>query len=738
LTDEVPHRSRSTDQPTEPADADWLAAAERIELGARMGRYQLRSVVGAGGMGVVFEALDPELERPVAVKVLRASGEAETAALRREGQIMARLAHPNVIRIYDVGVENGHAFVAMEFVGGGTLADWLARAPRTPAEIIASFVQAGRGLAAAHDARLVHRDFKPANVLVGADDRVLVTDFGIARPAGLAGADAGHPTRRSLALTETRTHGVVGTPAYMAPEQLLGGAVDARADQFSFCVALWRALFGAPPFPGDTLGALADAVMSASPEPPHADAAARVTPAVRRALERGLRPEPAARFGSMHELLAELERAPARALSSIAVMPFDDLGTARDQAHLCESIAEEILTSLARVDGLRVAARGSSFALRSSTTDPRVVGDELGVDMVLVGTVRMAGGRLRVAVQVVDTADGTQRWAGQFDGAIADVLEFQAEIAIGVAAAMRGIMSVADRRPGNAPKVSLAPTREQEVHFTTTADGLRIAYSAIGFGPLIVRVLGHFTHLEKEWEWPELRRFWESLTERNTVVRYDGRGIGLSGRFAGEFTEKTRQLDLDAVLDAIGAKQAALLGISEGGWTAAAYAVEHPARVSHLILYGAYCRGAQARPGYDREEDRALITLIRKGWGRDTPAFRQVITSQFFRSDADPALLAHFNELQRVSADGDTAARYHEACHRRGDGRDLFRQVEAPTLILHYRDDLAVSADEGTLLASIIPGAQLVLLPSGMHYFPTDADLALKAASAIARFLQTQ
>ncbi len=159
LTDEVPHRSRSTDQPTEPADADWLAAAERIELGARMGRYQLRSVVGAGGMGVVFEALDPELERPVAVKVLRASGEAETAALRREGQIMARLAHPNVIRIYDVGVENGHAFVAMEFVGGGTLADWLARAPRTPAEIIASFVQAGRGLAAAHDARLVHRAF---------------------------------------------------------------------------------------------------------------------------------------------------------------------------------------------------------------------------------------------------------------------------------------------------------------------------------------------------------------------------------------------------------------------------------------------------------------------------------------------------------------------------------------------------------------------------------------------------
>jgi pimeloyl-ACP methyl ester carboxylesterase len=143
----------------------------------------------------------------------------------------------------------------------------------------------------------------------------------------------------------------------------------------------------------------------------------------------------------------------------------------------------------------------------------------------------------------------------------------------------------------------------------------------------------------------------EQLAERHTVVRYDGRGIGLSGPYTGEFTEETRQRDLDAVLTAIGAEKAVLLGISEGGWTAATYAVEHPGRVSHLILYGGYCRGAQARPGYDPEEDRALMTLIRKGWGRNTPAFRQVVTSQYFRSDADPALIAHFNELQRLSAD---------------------------------------------------------------------------------------
>lgn len=277
---------------------------------------------------------------------------------------------------------------------------------------------------------------------------------------------------------------------------------------------------------------------------------------------------------------------------------------------------------------------------------------------------------------------------------------------------------------------------EQEIRFCTAADGVRLAYSLIGRGAIIVRVLGHFTHLEAEWEWPDLRLFWERLADEYTVVRYDGRGMGLSDPYAGDFTEETRQLDLDAVLDAVRADTATLLGISEGGWTAATYAIEHTQRITRLILYGSYCRGAQARPGYDREEDQALVTLIRKGWGRDTPRFRQVFTSQFFRSDADPSLIAHFNELQRLSADPETAARYYASLHKRGDGRDLFRRIRTPTLVIHGRDDLAVSADEGRLLASTVPGAQLVLLPSGTHYFPTDRESITRAAGAISRFLR--
>jgi pimeloyl-ACP methyl ester carboxylesterase/DNA-binding winged helix-turn-helix (wHTH) protein len=277
---------------------------------------------------------------------------------------------------------------------------------------------------------------------------------------------------------------------------------------------------------------------------------------------------------------------------------------------------------------------------------------------------------------------------------------------------------------------------EQEIRFCRTSDGISLAYSVVGNGPCIVRVLGHFTHLEAEWQWPDLRRFWVHLAETHMVVRYDGRGTGLSDRYPGEFTEETRQRDLDAVLTAVGAEKAVLLGISEGGWTAAAYALEHPERVTHLVLFRAYCRGAQARPGYDAEEDQALLTLMRKGWGRDTPAFRQIFTSRFFRPDADAKLIAHFNELQRLSADPDTAARYHESCHRRGDGRDLFRRLTIPVLIVHGSEDLAVSAEEGRLLASIIPGSQLVLLPSGTHYFPTDTVVVTKAARAIARFLR--
>jgi pimeloyl-ACP methyl ester carboxylesterase len=273
-----------------------------------------------------------------------------------------------------------------------------------------------------------------------------------------------------------------------------------------------------------------------------------------------------------------------------------------------------------------------------------------------------------------------------------------------------------------------------EIRYCQTADGVSIAYSVHGSGPVIVRVLGWFTHLEMEWEWPALRLIWERLGGTHTVVRYDGRGIGLSRPWTEEFTEETRQLDLDAVIRAVGAEKVVLYGISEGGWTAAHFASHHPEQVSHLVIYGSYSRGAKFRPDYDPEEIEALETLMRKGWGRDTPQYRQIFTTAYFGEDADPGLVAHFNHLQRAAADGDTASRYQHSLHQRNDGREVFEKIRVPTLVVHCRDDQIVAFEEGRLIASIVPGAQFLPLPTGTHYFPVDDDVTLRMVAAIDRF----
>src|SRR5215470_6274154 len=207
-----------------------------LERGTRFGRYEVLRHAGAGGMGDVYAAYDPELERNVALKLLRpGTAGARAAELKREAQALARLAHANVVAVHDVGTSDGQVYVAMELVEGPTLRAWLAEKPRTAVEILAVFDAAGQGLSAAHGAGLVHRDFKPENVLLGADGRARVTDFGLAVAAGAAGE-------------------LAGSVPYMAPEQLQGEAVDARADQFAFAVALYEALYGERPFAGSTGG----------------------------------------------------------------------------------------------------------------------------------------------------------------------------------------------------------------------------------------------------------------------------------------------------------------------------------------------------------------------------------------------------------------------------------------------------------------------------------------------------
>lgn len=297
---------------------------ELLTPGSAIGRYRTLECVGIGGMGVVYSAYDPQLDRRVALKLLLGGGENQDhqrARLLREAQSMAKLSHPNVITVHDVGVWHGQVFVAMEFVEGGTLKSWMREERRSWPEVRSVMLAAGRGLVAAHEAGLVHRDFKPDNVLIGRDGRVRVTDFGLARWEDGAGSTGqkqssaredptsspwDEDSRLSAEVSLTRTGALVGTPAYMAPELFRHRVADAASDQYAFCVALYEALCGARPYRGETLAELATNVVSG--EPITFPGSVALPRHVRGALLRGLARKRRDRFASMRALLAALER----------------------------------------------------------------------------------------------------------------------------------------------------------------------------------------------------------------------------------------------------------------------------------------------------------------------------------------------------------------------------------------------------------------------------------------------
>ncbi|MCA1828226.1 MAG: serine/threonine protein kinase [Myxococcales bacterium] len=311
----------------EVAAAEGGPSAEWSHLapGAPIGRYRVREALGAGAMGAVFAADDPQLGRSVALKLLRA-GAGRAAELRprllREAQVLARLSHPNVVVVHDVGFYGDELFVALELVSGGTLAEWLREQKRNLREIIGVFRQAGEGLAAAHAAGLVHRDFKPDNVLIGVDGRARVTDFGLARDLGETGAPVEEDAPADLPLRLTVTGALIGTPAYMAPEQFDGKRADARSDQFAFCVALYEAVYGERPFTATDLHALRDELRAGvfrSPPP------GRNVPSwLRRILRRGLSVRPDHRFADMRALLLAIDAgspfSPRRVTAAAAVL----------------------------------------------------------------------------------------------------------------------------------------------------------------------------------------------------------------------------------------------------------------------------------------------------------------------------------------------------------------------------------------------------------------------------------
>jgi TolB-like protein/Tfp pilus assembly protein PilF/predicted Ser/Thr protein kinase len=409
-----------------------------VEFGTQLGSYRIESQLGEGGMGTVYRALDTKFGRPVAIKFL--SGDlADVAARRRfqrEAQMASSLNHPHILTVHDAGEFEGRQYLVTEFVDGGTLKDWAKAEKRTWRHTVELLTDVADGLAAAHAAGMTHRDIKPANILVAKNGYAKLADFGLAKLTDTTPEDV----TRTLAVEPTRPGMIVGTIAYMSPEQASGGPIDARSDIFSFGVVLYELLAGRRPFAGATDLLVLQTIIHGAAPPLAED----VPTALRAVVEKALENDPADRYQSMRELVIDLRRllrqkveAPAERVASIAVLAFTDMSAAKDQDWFCDGIAEEILNALTPLKGLRVAARTSAFSFKGKNDDLRSIGEKLNVTTVLEGSVRRAGDRVRITAQLSDVQNGFQLWSERYDRELRDIFDVQDEIAKAIAERLR-------------------------------------------------------------------------------------------------------------------------------------------------------------------------------------------------------------------------------------------------------------------------------------------------------------
>lgn len=310
--------------------------------------------------------------------------------------------------------------------------------------------------------------------------------------------------------------------------------------------------------------------------------------------------------------------------------------------------------------------------------------------------------------------------------------------------ARKGFRFVGDLESADAPTPAATgastphtqPTLRQDIKFCTASDGVRIAYATVGTGPPLLKTANWLNHLEYDWQSPIWSHLLRALASRHQLIRYDERGNGLSDWEVGDISFDAFVRDLESVVEANGLKKFSLLGISQGCAVSIAYAVRHPERVSHLILYGGYARGRRKRgQPATIEQTEALLTLMRQGWGQENPAFRQIFTSMFI-PEATAEQATWFNDLQRMTTSPENAARIREAL----DDLDVSGQlgdVRVPTLVLHCREDAVQPFEEGRRMAAGIPGSRFVALDSRNHMILEHEPARVRLLDEITRFLET-
>lgn len=390
------------------------------------GRFTVLSQIGQGGMGVLFKGFDPQLNRTVALKFLKTASSLDPAIEMRflnEARAAAALDHPNVCTVYDIGAVGEQVYIAMAYIEGESLKQKISRGPLPFDEAIETCLQVALGLREAHSKGIVHRDIKPANLLIARSGVVKIVDFGLALL----------PVDEKL----TRENLSVGTPGYMSPEQVKAETVDHRSDLWSLGVTLYEIMIGSLPFSAPSIPALVHSIVFHDVDWERirkTEGVARVEPVLRKLLAK----DPNDRYASADELIADLTKLTAsqrkedaffQPQTCIAVLPFSNLNNT-DTEYFSDGLTEELINALAQVEGLRVVSRSSVFAFKGQPIDIKTIGERLKVPTVLEGSVRSAGNRLRVTVQLTNVADGFNLWSERFDRELRDIFELQDEITL--------------------------------------------------------------------------------------------------------------------------------------------------------------------------------------------------------------------------------------------------------------------------------------------------------------------
>ncbi|HYR87273.1 MAG TPA: protein kinase [Terriglobia bacterium] len=412
-------------------------------IGRNISHYRVLEPLGTGGMGVVYKAEDIRLGRLVALKFLQPEVAAAPQALerfRREARAASSLNHPHICTIYEVGEENGEAFIAMELIEGRPLGQ-LIRPNLLPVDqLLELAIQIADGLDAAHSKGIIHRDIKPANIFVTERGHAKILDFGLAKQ--IQQREARGEGEGTIRENLTSPGVFVGTVFYLAPEQARGLEADARADLFAFGAVLYEMATGQQAFASPTAPMAFDSILNRQPPSPRG-INPEIPPRLEEIIYKALRKDRELRYqraAEMHIELKELRRdlvsgvGRVTAVSgatkrSVAVLPFADMSAEQDQEYFCDGMAEELINALANIEGLRIVSRTSAFGFKKQNLDVASIGRKLNVDTVLEGSVRRSGKRIRITAKLVEVSSGYQVWSEKYDRDVEDIFELQDEIA---------------------------------------------------------------------------------------------------------------------------------------------------------------------------------------------------------------------------------------------------------------------------------------------------------------------